>query len=314
MQFGPVLLVVVLLAIVIGPPLWLDYAPEADAVVTRKYEGYRLSRDPDGGWRNVRYVWASFRTPAGVSHNSEMMLGTGDYDNLSVGTHLRVRYLPIYPYTVRPIARTSMIQAREVLTPETTRGRWFGLLLIFAPLTLITARFARILAIPVALAWLGLTWVYVLAPKPVPVPGSMHTTARVNWSEVVFRGLTRRRYDHLPTPYRIVGLKFLPPSARDSIDVVDAVDSMSLNPKPHDGTLLPIGYEPGAPRTARLLAGARTFINGNRSEFIIVGIAPIVLCLIAGSYRRKRPRAVKAPAVGLGAPKDAIRSSTWQQR
>jgi hypothetical protein len=300
-QFGVYLLAALLLALVIGPPLWLDFAaPEADAIVTRKYEGYKLSRDPDGGWRQVRWVWASFRTPSGVAHNSEMMLGTSDYDNLSVGTHLRVRYLPIYPYTVRPIARTTMIQAREVLTPETTRGRWLALLLIFAPLTILAGRIARILAFPVALVWLGATWVYVLAPKPLPVPGATHTSARVSWTQVVFRGPTGRRYDRLPTPYRVVALTFVPPRARDSITVVDAVDSMSLNPKPPDGTLEPIGYEPGAPRTARLLVGTRSFINANRSELIILGIAPIVLAVLAAGYRRRdkgKSRAMDASSV-----------------
>ncbi len=306
-QFGVYLLVALLVVLVVGPPLWLDVAaPEADAVVTRKYEGYRLSRDPDGGWRQIRYVWASFRTPAGVTHNSEMMLGTSDYDNLSVGTHLRVRYLPIYPYTVRPIARTMMIQAREVLTPETTRGRWLALLLIFAPLTFLAARVARILAIPVALVWLGATWVYVLAPKALPVPGLTHTSARVNWSQVVFRGPTGRRYDRLPTPYRVLGLTLLPPKARDSITVVDAVDSMSLA-KPPNGALEPIGYEPGAPRTARLLGGTRTFINGNRADLVILGIMPIVLALLAGMYRRKPRRA--AGAIGHQVHPSSLRSS-----
>ena len=294
-QFGPLLLLVVLLALVVGPPLWLDVAPEADAVVTRKYEGYKLSRDPDGGWRQVRWVWAAFHTPSGAAHNSEMMLGTSDYDNLSTGTRLRVRYLPIYPYTVRPIARTSMIQAREVLTPETTRGRWLALLLIFAPLTFLAGRIARVLTIPIGLVWLGATWVYVLGPKPVPVPGPTHTSARVSWTEVVFRGPTHRRYDRLPIPYRVVALTFVPPRARDSITVVDAVDSMSLNPKPLDGTLEPIGYDPGAPRTARLLVGTRSFINGNRSELIVLGIAPIVLAAIAGAYRRAGKRRVTKP-------------------
>jgi hypothetical protein len=307
-QFGVYLLVVLLVVLVVGPPLWLDVAaPETDAVVTRKYEGYRLSRDPDGGWRQVRYVWASFRTPAGVTHNSEMMLGTSDYDNLSVGTHLRVRYLPIYPYTVRPIARTTMIQAREVLTPETTRGRWLALLLIFAPLTFLAGRIARILAIPVALVWLAATWVYVLAPKPLPVPGPTHTSASVSWTQVVFRGPTGRRYDRLPTPYRVVALTFVPPRARDSITVLDAVDSMSLNPRPPNGTLEPIGYQPGAPRTARLLVGTRTFINSNRSELIILGLAPIVLALLAGMYRRKGRRA--AGAIGHQVHPSSLRSS-----
>ncbi|HEX4469930.1 MAG TPA: hypothetical protein VH080_10360 [Gemmatimonadaceae bacterium] len=307
-QFGVYLLPVILLVLVVGPPIWLDVAaPEADAVVTRKYEGYRLSRDPDGGWRQVRYIWASFRTPAGVAHNSEMMLGTSEYDNLSVGTHLRVRYLPIYPYTVRPIARTTMIQAREVLTPETTRGRWLALLLIFAPLTFLAGRIARILAVPVALVWLGATWVYVLAPKPLPVPGPSHASARVSWTQVVFRGPTNRRYDRLPTPYRVVGLTFVPPKARDSITVVDAVDSMSLNPKPADGTLVPIGYEPGAPRTARLLVGTRTFINANRSSLVLLGIAPIVLALLVGMHRRKGRRA--ASATGYPSHPSPLRSS-----
>jgi hypothetical protein len=308
-QFGVYLLVLLLVVLVVGPPIWLDVAaPETDAVVTRKYEGYRLSRDPDGGWRQVRYVWASFRTPAGATHNSEMMLGTSDYDNLSVGTHLRVRYLPIYPYTVQPIARTTMIQAREVLTPETTRGRWLALLLIFAPLTFLAARVARILAIPVALVWLGATWVYVLAPKPLPVPGPTHTSARVSWTEAITRGPTgRRRADRLPTPYRVVALTFVPPTARDSITVLDAVDSMSLNPKPPNGSLEPIGYEPGAPRTARLLVGTRTFINANRSSLVILGIAPIVLALLAGMYRRKGRRA--AGAIGHQVHPSSLRSS-----
>src|SRR5262245_10293043 len=90
---------VLLLVLVAGPPLWLDFAaPSADAVVTRKYEGYRLARDPDGGWRRRLYVWTSFKAATGATHSGELMLGNADYDRLSVGTHLRVNYLPFYPY------------------------------------------------------------------------------------------------------------------------------------------------------------------------------------------------------------------------
>jgi hypothetical protein len=288
----PALLVVISL----GPPLWLDTAaPETDAVVTRKYEGYRLSRDPDGGWRRALYVWTHFQTPAGVAHTSELMLGASDYDNLSVGSHLRVRYLPIYPYTTRPVARTTLVQARELLTPETTRGRWLMLLVVFAPIILIAGRLSRIAAFVVAAAWLGATWTYLLAPKPLPVPGPVHTSARVSWTQVVYRGPTGRRYDRLGTPYRLVALTFVPPKARDSITVLDAVDSTSLVPKPPNGTLEPIGYDPGAPRTARLLVGTRTFINANRGNLLVIALSPILLGLVSSSYwRRKRARIANA--------------------
>lgn len=290
----PALLVVITL----GPPLWLDSAaPETDAVVTQKYDGYRLNRDPDGGWRRRLVVFTAFRTPAGVAHTSELMLGDSDYDKLSVGSHLRVRYLPIYPYTTRPVARTTLMQARERLTPETTRARWFMLLLIFGPIIFVAGRLSRVAAFAVAGVWLGATWIYVLAPKPLPVPGPVHTSARVSWTEVVSRTYARRGRAYLRTPYRLVALSFVPPNARDSITVLDAVDSVSLAPKPPDGTLEPIGYQPGAPRTALLLVGTRTFINANRINLVIVALSPIVLGLVVSMYKRRKPVRVTKPSL-----------------
>lgn len=296
-QFGVFVLPALLVALVVGPPLWLDFAaPETDAVVTRKYEGYRVNRDPDGSWRRRLYVWTRFRTPTGAEHTGELMLGNSDYDNLSVGSHLRVRYLPIYPYTTRPIARTTLVQARELFTPETTGGWWMTLVLIFAPLTFIAARLTKILALPIVAVWLWASWMYILKPRPLPAPGPQHASARVSWTEVRSRGITGRRYDRLATPYRLVAFTFVPPGARDSITVLDAVDSISLA-KPPNGSLEPIGYEPGVPRTARLLVGTRTFINANRYEYIILALAPIALALLAGSVRWKRRSPMRASTI-----------------
>jgi hypothetical protein len=277
-----------LLILVLGPPLWLDRAPEADAVVTRKYEGYRLSRDADGGWRRRLSVWTRFRTAAGIEHTSELMVGNADYDNLTVGSRLRVRYLPIYPYTTRPIARTTLVQARELFTPETTRGWWMTLLIVFAPLTFLATRLTKAAGFAIVVVWVWASWVYVLRPKPLPIPGTQHTMGSVSWTQVVSRGVSGRRYDRLRVPYRLVALTFLPPGARDSITVLDAIDSVSLAPKPANGALEPIGYDPGAPRTAKLLVGTRRFINANRYEFIIPALAPVVLVLLAGMVRWKR--------------------------
>lgn len=292
--FLPLLLVV----LVVGPPLWLDFAaPEADAVVTTKYEGYRLNREPDGGWRRRLVVFTKVRTPAGATHTGEMMLGVADYDRLSVGSHVRVRYLPFYPYSTRPVARTSLVQARELLTPENTRGKWFAMLLIFGPLILVAGRFSRVASIVVAFAWLGATWVYIMRPPPPPTPGSQHTSARVDWTEVRSRGLGRNRRSRLAIPYRYVALRFLPPGARDSITVLDAVDSASLVPAPEKGTLEPIGYQPGAPRTALLLVGKRTFIAGNRFDYVVLAFAPILLGLVFGTAWRMRSRRAPRPAI-----------------
>jgi len=93
-----------------------------------------------------------------------------------------------------------------------------------------------------------------------------------------------------------VALRFLPPGARDSITVLDAVDSASLVPAPDKGTLEPIGYEPGAPRTALLLVGTRTFIAGNRFNYVVVAFAPILLGLVFGTAWRMRSRRVARPA------------------
>jgi hypothetical protein len=92
-----------------------------------------------------------------------------------------------------------------------------------------------------------------------------------------------------------VALTFVPPKARDSITVLDAVDSTSLVPKPPNGTLEPIGYDPGAPRTARLLVGTRSFINANRGNLLVIALSPILLGLVSSSYwRRKRARIANA--------------------
>jgi hypothetical protein len=299
-QVGPFILVVLLFALVVVPPLWLDHAPQADAVVTRKYEGYRLDRAPDGGWRRRLSVWTEFATPAGAVHNSQMMLGDTDYDGLSVGSHLRVRYLPIYPYTTRPVARTSLVQARDLLTPHTTLGHWGALLAGFGILILVVGCFTRAGALVVAAVWLAATWMYVLQPVAVPVPGPVHTSARVSWSEVQRKGLSRGRSSRLTMPYRIVALTFVPANTRDSITVLDAVDSTSVA-APVNGTLQPIGYEPGSPRTARLLTGSRTFVNANRFDYYVLGLAPIGLGLLFSRVlwkRRRRPRAGRLrPAV-----------------
>ena len=293
-QFSSLVVPVLLLGLVAVPPLWLDHAPETDAVVFQKYEGYRLNRDPDGGWRRRLVVWTRFKAANGTGHTSELMLGNGDYDTVSVGSHLRVRYLPVYPYTTRLVTRTTLMQARDIFTPETTRGRWMGLLLLFAPLTFLFGRLTKIAGFAVAGVWLWATWIYILRPVPLPVAGPQHTSARVSWTEVQSRGLGRGRRDRLRMPYRLVALSFVPAGARDSITVLDAVDSASLTPMPANGSLEPIGYEPGLPRTARLLMGSRSFINANRYEFIIVALAPIALALIASSVRLKRRRPARA--------------------
>jgi hypothetical protein len=287
-QFTSFLAPLLLLGLIAVPPLWLDHAPETDAVVFQKYEGYRLNRDPDGGWRRRLVVWTRFTSASGAPHTSELMLGNGDYDTISVGSRLRVRYLPVYPYTTRLATRTTLIQARELFTPETTRGRWMALLLLFAPLTFLFGRLTKVAGFAVAAVWLWASWIYILRPVPLPVPGPQHTSARVSWTEVQTRGLGRRRRDRLTMPYRLVALTFVPPGARDSITVLDAVDSVT--PKPANGSLEPIGYEPGLPRTARLLVGSRSFINTNRYDFIIVALAPIALALIASVVRLKRRR------------------------
>jgi len=89
-------------------------------------------------------------------------------------------------------------------------------------------------------------------------------------------------------PYQVVQLRLASPGHRDTVLVVDAVDSGSVAGLT-EGAELPVRYDPQAPRNARLAQGSRNFIVRNRYHFLPAVIGIPVLGMLAGmGFRRRR--------------------------
>jgi hypothetical protein len=287
------LVVLPLVALVLVLSLWLDRAaPEAVGVVRAKRESARLLREPDGGWRLQHYMWVRLKTPGHDSTTAYLDVSPSRFDSLSVGSRVRVRYLPFFPYFARPTDYSTTASLRDFLAPETTMARWLYWILAGALAMFVAARIGFPVAMLAAIVWLGAGYVLILRPVPVPAPGQVHAPARVWSTQYVRRAFTKRRAgSDLAVTYLAVQMRFRPPGARDSLVVVDAVDSSSIA-RPASGAIVTVGYDPAKPRSARLVSGTRTFVNRNRGTFIWPVVVPVGLGLLGalayGTMRRSR--------------------------
>ena len=92
-------------------------------------------------------------------------------------------------------------------------------------------------------------------------------------------------------PYQIVELSFVPGGRRDTVIAVDAVDSGSVMGLGR-GAVLPVRYDPAAPRRAVLAAGRRGYPERNRPIywFLAAGLpASLTVLSIWALSRRGRP-------------------------
>jgi hypothetical protein len=100
-------------------------------------------------------------------------------------------------------------------------------------------------------------------------------------------------------PYEVVQLRFAPEGRTDSVVAVDAVDSATVAGL-QIGAIVPIGYDPAAPREARMTLGSRTFRERTRYHMLgpMVGIGLLGM-LAAWGWRHRRVRRTRtAPPAG----------------
>jgi hypothetical protein len=256
-------------------------------------------------WTRFYRVGVEFPAANDMLGQATITVPREQYDALHVGDSLRVRYLPAFPLLARTTDRSTMTVVYEL-------GSRFVHDPILLPLVLWLVGGAVMLLLAMRVAttavfMAGAVWVAVgfilMFPEPTPVRlGAMEGTARVSSLRLVtkspsYQGRSRRRMRgntdairRLAVPYQVVQMRLALPGDRDTVLVVDAVDSASLVGV-DVGADLPVRYDSATPRDARLTIGARTFMEKNRYHFrvSVIGV-PILGTLGAWGWRSRRTR------------------------
>jgi hypothetical protein len=292
----------VLGALLVGASVWLDRRGDTVfAPVHAKHERVTLRHDPQGTW----YRW--YEVGVGVGDGTSPWIATVEvpehrYDSLHLGDSVRVRYLPQIPLFARTSDRSTATVAREaaVRTGILSLLLWiaFGVAGLW-----IAARIGTPLVLAFGLAWMAAGFPLLLrAPTSVTV-GGFAGTARVASVSLITKSpqnaRARRRsrssrsasLRRLAAPYQVVELHVPLPGGRDSVLAVDAVDSGSVGGLVL-GAVVPVRYDPSAPRRARLAQGSWTFVERNRYHYLpaVIG-APLLGMLAATGFRARRRRA-----------------------
>lgn len=101
--------------------------------------------------------------------------------------------------------------------------------------------------------------------------------------------------ERLTVPYEVVQLRFVPAGRTDTVLAVDEVDAgsvASLDP----GALVPVRYDPRAPRDAMLVDGSRSFRQRNRYHFLFLVLACVGIGTASAlAWRLRGRRAQTAP-------------------
>ena len=304
--------VVVTLGIMVGGSIWLDDRGQTVvAKVTGKHEEVQVSDAPQGMWVRFYRVGVAFPAANDALGQATLTVPLEQYDALHPGDSLRVRYLPAFPLLARTTDRSTMTVLYEL-------GSRFMHDPILLPLILWLVGGAAMLWLATRVAttavfMAGAAWVAVgfmlMFPEPAPVKlGSVEATARVSSLRLVTkspaaRGRSRRRMRsfnsdgvrRLAVPYQVVQLRLALPGGRDTVLVVDAVDSASLVGVVV-GADLPVRYDAASPRDARLTIGSRTFMEKNRYHFrvSVIGV-PILGTLGAWGWRSRRAKKEARP-------------------
>ncbi|HKP30525.1 MAG TPA: hypothetical protein VJU15_14030 [Gemmatimonadales bacterium] len=298
--------VVVTLGIMVGGSVWLDDRGEiVTAKVAGKHEEVQVSDAPQGAWTRFYRVGVEFPAANDMLGQATVTVPLEQYDALHVGDSLRVRYLPAFPLLARTADRSTLTVVYEL-------GSRFVHDPILLPLILwliggavmlwVAMRVATTAVFVAGGVWVALGFV-LMFPEPAPLRlGATEGTARVSALKLVTkspstRGRSRRRrrfnsdaVRRLAVPYQVVQLRLALPGSRDTVLVVDAVDSASLVGVAV-GADLPVRYDPATPRDARLTIGARTFVERNRYHFrvSVIGV-PILGTLGAWGWRSRRTK------------------------
>jgi hypothetical protein len=298
----------VVIGLMVGGSVWMDRnGSRATARVQAKQERIVVSHEPSGVWDRHWDLVAEFGTPGGPPVSASIELPQARWQSLHVGDSIEVRYFPDFPYLARAAERPTASIAWEFL------GKIAAIpFLVWALAGLvglwIASRLGKYVAIAAGAAWVAAAFPLLFSTRTPPVPSGIEATARVRQITAVTRSpaniRSRRRSIgdpktrmRLAIPYQVVEL--IVPSGRDTVIAVDAVDSGSVA-NLAVGVMLPVRFDPAAPREARLLVGTRRFVDRNRYHFLpgVIGIGIIGTLAALGFGRRRRPSPAPRPDGG----------------
>jgi len=296
---------VVITGLLVGSSLWLDQRGEtALATVKSKHEEVTIQQEPRGGWDRWYRVGVEFPTRDENLGMATLNLPRERYDALGIGDSVSVHYFPSFPLLARAADRTTLQAAGDALGRlVSTPGLMPSLawLLAGAVALWIASWIATPVIVVTGLAWMA-AGLLLLFPRISPGPlGAATATARVSSVNVIAKAPARNttgrhrgsrtlgdQARRLAMPYQVVQLRLAYPGHPDSTLAVDAVDSGSVAGL-QVGTELPVRYDPRSPRDAKLVAGARTYLDRNRYHFRtpVVGIALLGILAAWGARSRR---------------------------
>ena len=302
--------VVVTLGLMIGGSLWIDHGRDpVVATVTGKTEEIQLNFAPQGAWNRSYAVGVEFMTADNRPGSATIRVPQERFDALSGGDTLSIRYLPAFPLVARAANRSTGMVLREFaarIAADQVLGPLLAWLAGGVVVLWIASRIATAAILLCGVAWIAVAFPLLFpAARPVELPEA-ESQARVAAISLVDRAPARRRsrrrspvfsnMRRLDVPYQVVQLSVPVRGRSDSVLAVDAVDSGST-PGLVQGAVLPVRYDPNAPRDARLAQGARTFMTRNRYHFLvpIVGFG-VLVTLGASGWRARSLRAQAARA------------------
>jgi hypothetical protein len=267
--------------------------------VTRKQETVWHSTFENDVMRTVMITVSYF--PPGRSWPAEksIHLPLKRYDELNRGDVVRMRYLleqdlPPYPL-LHSLYRSGFLpiasaDGRSVFTggldliPELPLRLVCGVAALLVVLWL--WKKSRIPGSGLAMVFCFLLAIAALSFSEIPRPMSalqgavLTAKASVQNEWTIDQIFASRKSNSSPVPLdqpvQYVALEFVPEGRREPVVAVDNIDARSI-PDLKVGQLLEIQYERADPRSARLVAGTRTFWNRNLRGLAIWGAAWLVL-------------------------------------
>ena len=280
--------------------MWLDLAsPVTVARVVAKKESVSFESNPDGGWTSAWRLAVRFPTADEREHDALITVEQEVFDSVRVGSRPRVRYLACCPIFARSADRSTLSLLgdvrREHDLPRATTLLWLAIGLVATVVaawlpagdTMRAARIGLATSTVVAALWVGMSYALRATgrvgpwligdgvSRPATVTGTAIAHARVMRVALVTEWEQGEDVRRLPAPYEIAEFAFLPAGAVDSVRGADAVDARSVAGLVEHATV-PVRYDPRSPRSARLVAGTRSFHARNRTlywlDLVMIGL------------------------------------------
>ena len=256
---GVAFLCLICVAGVCWPIVLNSIGASANGVIQEKFEGIKIEY---GDWFRHFQVTAAYALPGQPLQRSAICdVDEKTYDSLRIGSPVEVRYLRNFP--PQPFLTTARLAPCSIVGISMGPSVWrllvigVGLLMILFIWWILRVR----IILWVLLGWICFSAAYAVMPRLEPQPHVPVTTTATVKDVITIDALGETsESDGIPLqhPYQIVELKFVPHGMDAPVVAIDKIDQDSISGlKP--GENVPIAYDAGNPRIARLQDGTRKF-------------------------------------------------------